>query len=131
LKQSLSTGNLGLIKLTRERLPGEEFRDRLDLPEVAAAFHPDEVFMWLLRDATVGEREDLWVFALEHKPAAALQMAHDDVFGPWWYGVREVSRKWRASAKMEFVSAPEGFSAEGGWLTSNSGGECALPPLGS
>jgi hypothetical protein len=55
LKQSVSVGNPELIKLMRERLPEGELRDRVDLMEVAAEFHQEEVLTWLLRDATVFE----------------------------------------------------------------------------
>jgi hypothetical protein len=64
LKQSISTGNLGMFRMVRERLPEGELRDRVDLMEVAAEFHQDEVLAWLLRDATVFERELLQTLAL-------------------------------------------------------------------
>jgi hypothetical protein len=125
LKQSISTGNLELIKLMRERLPDGELRDRVELREVAAEFHQKEVLTWLLRDATIFERELL--FALERKLAGALETALENGYRPWWNCARDVARTWRAGAKMEFVSAPEGFSSEGGWWTSRSGATSALP----
>jgi hypothetical protein len=130
LKQSISTGNLGLIKLMRERLPEGELRDRVDLMEVAAEFHQEEVLVWLLRDATVFQRELLGVFALERKVADSLVVALENGFHPWWNRTREMSLKWPASAGMEFVSAPEGFTSEGGWWTSVSGAASALRGLG-
>jgi hypothetical protein len=126
LKQSISTGNLELIKLVRERLPEGVLRDRVDLLEGAAEFHQNDVLVWLLRDATVFERELLWVFALEQKLAYSLEVAGENGFRPWWSRTREVSLKWRATAKMIFASAPEGFSAEDGWWTALSGTTSAL-----
>jgi hypothetical protein len=67
-----------------------------------------------LRDATVFEGELLVVLALEWKLADSLEVALENGFRPWWFRTREVSLKGRASSKLEFVSAPEGFSAEGG-----------------
>jgi hypothetical protein len=109
LKQSISTGDLELIKLMRERLPKGEVRDRVELMEVAVEFHQEEVLAWLLRDATVFERELLGVFALERKLAASLKVALENGFHPWWSSTREVSLRWRASSEMEFVSAPGFF----------------------
>jgi hypothetical protein len=117
LKQSISTGNLGMIRMVRERLPEGELRDRLDLLEVAAGFHQEEVLVWLLRDATVLEREVLGVFALEWKLADALLVALEKGFRPWSWRALEVLLECRASSEMEFVSAPEGFSSQGGWWT--------------
>jgi hypothetical protein len=128
LKQSLSTGNSELIKLMRERLPEAELRDRVDMMEVATEFHQREVLNWLLRDATVFELELLWLVALERKLADLLLASCEDGFHPWSYRTREVSLKWRASGELEFVSAPEGFSADGGWLKPRSGDEWSLPP---
>jgi hypothetical protein len=53
LKQSISSGNLELFKMMRERLPEAEFRLRDDLMEVAAEFHQGEVLVWFFRGATV------------------------------------------------------------------------------
>jgi hypothetical protein len=72
LKQSISTGNLELIKLMRERLADGELRGRVDLLQVAAEFHQEEVLAWLLRDTTVFERELLGVLTLERKLADLL-----------------------------------------------------------
>jgi hypothetical protein len=129
LKQSISTGNLDLIKLMRERLPEGELRDRVDLLEVAAEFHQEEVLEWLLRDVSVFDRELLRVFAVDRKLANSLVVALKNGFRPWWNCVRDVALKWRASAVMEFVSAPEGFSSDGGWWTDGSGVTSALPGL--
>jgi hypothetical protein len=46
LKQSISSGNLELFKMMRERLPEAEFRFGDDLMEVAAEFHQGEVLEW-------------------------------------------------------------------------------------
>jgi hypothetical protein len=119
-----------MFRMVRERLPEGELGDRVDLMEVAAEFHQEEVLVWLLRDATVFERELLGVFALERKEADSLVVALENGFHPWWRRTREVSLKWRAGAEMEFVSAPEGFSSEGGWWTSVSGATSALRGLG-
>jgi hypothetical protein len=51
LKQSISTGNLGLFRMVRERLSEGELGDRVELMEVAAEFHQEEVLTWLHRDA--------------------------------------------------------------------------------
>jgi hypothetical protein len=131
LKQSISTGNLELIKLVRERLPEGELGVRVDLLEVAAEFHQEEVLAWLLRDATVFDLELLGVFALERKLADSLVVALKKSFRPWWNCVREVALKWRAGAQMEFVSAPEGFTSVGGWWADVSGVTSALPGPGS
>jgi hypothetical protein len=130
LKQSISTGCLELIKLVRERLSGEELRDRVGLSEVAAVFRQERVLKWLLRDATEFERELLGVFALERKLADSLVIALGNVLQPWWRRTREVSLKWRASSGLEFVAAPEGYSSEGGWWTALSGAASALQGLG-
>jgi hypothetical protein len=114
-----------------ERLPGGELRDRVDLLEVAAEFHQEEVLVWLLRDATVFERELLGVFALERKEADSSVVTLENGFHPWWRRTREVSVKWRASAEMKFASAPEGFSATDGWWTTLSGATSALRGLES
>jgi hypothetical protein len=82
LKQSISTGNLELIKLMRERLPGGELRDRVDLMEVAVEFHQEDVLAWLLRDSIVLERELLGVFTLERKLADSLMAALENGFHP-------------------------------------------------
>jgi hypothetical protein len=129
LKMAISTGRFELIKLMHERLSETELGARVDLLIVATDFHQPEVLRWLLRDATVFEGELLEVFALERKQAGALLSAHENSIRPWWYRTREVSLKWRVSAKLEFVSAPEGFSADGGWWLSTRGGETVLPPL--
>jgi hypothetical protein len=99
--------------------------------EVAAEFHQNEVLVWLLRDATVCERELLGVFAFERKLADMLLVTFENGFRPWWYRTREVSLKWRASSELEVVSPPKGFSARGGWLGVKYGGESALPALDS
>jgi hypothetical protein len=99
--------------------------------EVAADFHQEEVLAWLLRDATGFERELLGVFALERKLADSLVVALENGFHPGWRRTREVSLKWRASANMDFVPAPEGFSSDGGWWTDVSGVTSALQGLGS
>jgi hypothetical protein len=130
LRQSISNGNLELFKMMRERLPEEELRDRLDLMEVAAEFHQHGGLVWLLRGATVFERELLVVFALEHKLADMLLLVCEDGYRCWWYGIRAASPKWRASAEFEFVPAPEGLSADGGWLRSKNEEELVLSPLG-
>jgi hypothetical protein len=127
LRQSIATGSLELIKLMRERLPEEELRGRVDLMEVAAEFHQLEVLAWLFRDAGGFAREPMGVFALERKLADSLVVAFESGFSPWWSGTREAASKWRASAKVELVPAPDGFSGEGGWWTSESGIVWALP----
>jgi hypothetical protein len=127
---AISTGSWELIKMMRERLPEDELRDRLDLMEEAAEFHQQEVLEWLNRDATIFEREHLAVFVLERKLADSLLIGLDNGFQPWWYRTREISLKWRASAKLEFVTAPEGFWWEGGWWTDASGATLPLPALG-
>jgi hypothetical protein len=53
----MSSGNLELFKMMRERLPESEFRLRDDLMEVAAEFHQVEALVWFFRDATIFERE--------------------------------------------------------------------------
>jgi hypothetical protein len=127
LKQSISSGNLELFKLVRERLPEAELRDRVDLLEVAAEFHQPEVFVWLLRDATVCDRELSVVFTLERKIAEVLMVALESGSRPWWFGTREMALQWRSSSQMVFATAPEGFSTEGGWWKSVSGVVSALP----
>jgi hypothetical protein len=117
LTMAISTGSLELIKLMRERLPEAELRDRVDLLEVAAEFHQEEVLAWLLRDAKVFDLELLWVFALERKMADSLVVALENGFHPWWNCARDVALTWRAGALMEFGAAPDGFSSEGGWWT--------------
>jgi hypothetical protein len=118
LKQSISTGSLELFKLMRERLPERELRHRADLMDVAAGFHQLEVLVWLLRDATVLEREVLLASAFEWKLADALLVALENGYRPWSRRGREVSLEWRASSRVEFVSAPGGFQrrAVGGRL---------------
>jgi hypothetical protein len=130
LKQSISGGNLGMFRMVRERLPEGELGDRVDLMGVAAEFYQEEMLTWLLRDATVFERELLGVFALELQLADPLMVASENGFHPWWGRTREVSLKWRASLQLEFVSAPDGFSSEGGWWTDVSGATSALRGLG-
>jgi hypothetical protein len=131
LKMALSTGNLELIKRVRERLPEGELRGGLELLEVAADFHQLDVVAWLHREASVFERELLAVFALEHKLADMLVVQFENGFHPWWGETRVVSVKWRASAGMGFVAAPEGFCSDGGWWKSNRGVESAMSSLGS
>jgi hypothetical protein len=114
LKMAISTGSAELIKLMRERLAETELGARLELLEVAASFHQVEVVAWLLRDATFLERELLVLFGLEYKLADTLEVACESGCRPWWHGSREMALKWRASASVEFVPAPEGFSADGG-----------------
>jgi hypothetical protein len=131
LKQSISTGNLELIRLMRERLPEGELRDRAELLEVAAEFHQEDVLAWLLRDATVFDLELLAVLALERKLADSLVVALNNGCRPWWNCVRDVALEWRVGVQMEFAPAPEGFTSEGGWWTDVSGLTWALPGLGS
>jgi hypothetical protein len=132
LKMAISTGSHELIRVTRERLPGAEAElgESIDLVEVAAEFHQDEVLAWLFRQATICPRELLAVFALERKLSDALSLAVEGGFAPWWYRARELTLKWRVSAELEFVSAPKGFWVEGGWWSSKRGRETPLPPLG-
>jgi hypothetical protein len=127
---AISTGSSELIKMMRERLPEDEFRDRVDLMEEAAEFHQHEVLEWLYRDAPIFERELLAVFVLEGKRADSLAIAFENGFRPWWYRAREVSLKWRVSAKLEFATAPEGFWSQGGWWTDASGATSPVPALG-
>jgi hypothetical protein len=84
----------------------------------------------LLRDVTIFERELLGVFTLERKSADSSLVAFENGFHPWWSRTRDVALKWRASAEMEFVSAPDGFSSEGGCCTTLSGVASALRGLG-
>jgi hypothetical protein len=130
MKMAMSTGNLELIKLMRERLPETEFQYRVDLLEVAAEFHQPEMLTWLLRDATVFDCELLAVFALGRRLADSLVVAFGSGFRPWWSRTREQASKWRASSRLDFMSAPEGFSAEGGWWTDVLGVVSALTALG-
>jgi hypothetical protein len=58
LKQSISNGDLELLKMMRERLPEAESRVRDDVMEVAAEFHQEEVLVWLVRHATVFDESD-------------------------------------------------------------------------
>jgi hypothetical protein len=97
--------------------------------EVATEFRRHEVLTWLLRDATKFDRELLGLFALERKLADVLLLTYGNGFRPWWFRTREVSLKWRASLQLEFVSAPEGLSPEGGWWTAVSGVVSALPAV--
>jgi hypothetical protein len=97
----------------RERLGETELRGRVDLLEVAADFHQLEVVGWLLRDAATFEREVLALMGLEDRLAGTLEVAFEGGFRPWWHGSREAA-KWRASAAIEFLQAPRGFSVEGG-----------------
>jgi hypothetical protein len=66
------------------------------------------------------------MFALERKIADVLLVAVQNGWRLWWYRTREVSLQWRPSAELEFVSAPEGFSADGGWWKAEDGAESAL-----
>jgi hypothetical protein len=127
LQQSISMGNLELIKLLRERMPESEFRDRGDLLEVASEFHQPELLGWLLRDATVFELELLVVFAREEKLADALMVACENGVHPWWSPAHEALLKWQASEKIDFGRAPDGFSKDGGWWTDLSGVTSAFP----
>jgi hypothetical protein len=72
---AISTGSAELIKMMHERLPESGFQGRVDLLEIAAEFHQQEVLDWLNRDATVVVRELLVVFALEYKLADSLELA--------------------------------------------------------
>jgi hypothetical protein len=130
LKQSLTTGNQELIKLMRERLPDGELRDRVDLLRVAIEYHQPDVLGWLLRDATVFERELLGVFLFERRLADSLVVGLDGGLLFWWSRTRALSLKWRPSANLELARAPRGFSSEGGWWTTASGAASALPALG-
>jgi hypothetical protein len=130
LKQPIAFGKVELIKMMCERLPEGEFGHRIDLLEIAAEFHQDEVLGRLLRDATVFERELLAKFALERKHAASLEIAFESGLRPWWSRTRDESLRWRASSRLGFMPAPEGFSSDGGWWTDVSGAVSALPPLG-
>jgi hypothetical protein len=130
LRQSLPTGSFQLIKMRRERLPEGASRDRVDLLEVAAEFHQEEVLVGLLRDVTVFERELLGVFALERKLADSLVVTSESGVHPWWGRTREVSLKWRASSQLDIVPAPEGLSSEGGCWTDVLGAVSALHALG-
>jgi hypothetical protein len=131
LEQSLSAGNLELIKLMRERLPGAELEVRVNLMEIATEFHQHEVLAWLLRDATAFEFQLLVFFALERKLADPLMVAPDSGLHPWLSRAREVALEWRASSQLEFMPAPEGFSSDGGRKTDVSGVISALPVSGS
>jgi hypothetical protein len=131
LEMAVSTGNLELIKMMRERLPESVLEDRLELMEIASECHHGEVLIWLLRDASLLDGQLLWTFALEEKLADALLASMEAGHGPWWHGVRELSQEWRASSELELVAAPEGFSLEGGWWRSKSGEEFPLAPLNS
>jgi hypothetical protein len=70
------------------------------------------------------------MLALERKLADSLVNVFENGFRPWWVGTREMALKWRASSQLRFVSAPEGFSSEGGWWTDVSGVVSPLPALG-
>ena len=95
--------------------------DRVDLLKVAAEFLQKEVLVWLLRDATIFERELLFVFAVERKVADSLVAALENGFIPWWGGTLVVALNWRASRRLSFWSAPVGFSLEGGWYSAARG----------
>jgi hypothetical protein len=130
VQTAISTGSFELVKLMLERLREAEFRDRVDLLEVAAEFHQPEVLTWLFRGASVFERELFGVFALERKLADSLVVAFESGLRPWWSRARVVSLKWRASSRVDFIPVPDGFSSEGGWWTVVSGVTSALPALG-
>jgi hypothetical protein len=91
--------------------------------ELAAEFRVErrEVFAWFVRDITIFEREIFAVFALERKLAGILLVALDNGFRPSLYGTRQVSLKWRPTAALGFVAAPEDFWVDGCWWTSSSG----------
>jgi hypothetical protein len=82
LKMAISTGSAELIKMMHERLPESGCQGRVDLLEVAAEFHQQEVLDWLNRDATIFVRELLVVFALEYKLADSLELAFPNGFRP-------------------------------------------------
>jgi hypothetical protein len=79
---AISTANAELIKLMRERLAETELGDRLELLEVAADFHQQEVVARSLRDATILERDFLLRFGLEQKFADELEVAFEGGCGP-------------------------------------------------
>jgi hypothetical protein len=93
LKESLSTGSFELVKMMRERLRDADLRERVDVLEVAAEFHQLDMLTWLLRDATIFERELLVAFALEERLADALVAAFEDGFRPWWSRTHEAALK--------------------------------------
>jgi hypothetical protein len=113
LKEALSTGSPELIRVIWQRLPEGEFRFREDLLEVSADFHREVALGWLLREASVFERELFAVFALERHLADGLLVVYRNGLRPWSYRTREAAKKWgvSASAGLEFVSAPEGFES--------------------
>jgi hypothetical protein len=84
-----------------ERLREAELRDRVDLLEIAADFQQLAVLAWLLGGATVFEGECLGAFTLERKLADWLLVALENGFHPWWNRARELSLKWRMSAKKD------------------------------
>jgi hypothetical protein len=130
LKMAMSTGSLEMIKLLRERLPEPEREARGELLEVAAEFHQWEVLLWVLRDSTVFDSELLAVFALERRLADALVVVFASGLRCWSSRTNEAAAKWRASLRMDFGPAPEGFSSSGGWWTDLSGSTSPLPAFG-
>jgi hypothetical protein len=82
LKMAISSGNLELIRIVVARVP--QLRERVDLLEVAADFHRVDVLAWLLRDASVFERELFMCLAIERRLADAVVVALDERVVPWW-----------------------------------------------
>jgi hypothetical protein len=114
-----ASGNLELIRICWERLPGEQGKGRLDLLEVAIDFHQLDVLAWLFRDADTFEKELFIDFAIGRHLADALLTVIVDGFTPWW-GLAAAGRRAPAH-EIEFGPAPTGFWPGGGWRTNSKG----------
>jgi hypothetical protein len=58
---------------------------------------------------------ELLGFALERRLVDAVEVAVENGFRPWWKETQNLSEKWRPRLELVVVSAPEGFSWDGGW----------------
>lgn len=130
LKMAISSGVIELVRMIWGRLPSDDQRLRLDLMEVAADFHRDEVLGWLFRDGTIVEREFLTVLTLERRLADAILAVGEWGFRPWWRRTQEAAAEWPAVGGMMFFDPPEGFSFDGGWRVDADGSASAIPKAG-
>jgi hypothetical protein len=120
LKMALSSGNLELIRLLWQRLPGEH-ENRFDLMEVAADFHREEPLAWLLRDATELEQEAFIALAVERRLADALVIALENGYRAWSRRTLELRAQWPAAATLEVCAVPAGLREDRGWFIGRCG----------
>jgi hypothetical protein len=115
LKMAISSGSLELVRWIVGRLPEAELDRRFDLTEVAADFHRPDLLAWLLRDASLVEREIFASRAIGQRLADALLVAIEIGMRPHRAHARRAAGLWAPRRSLREILAPGGIVPAAGW----------------